>query len=64
MVKKHIENIDVPNVDMSKHLKNFDNYSAIFIGGGNTSKLLKGKSIFAHYTNSETGEIHKKYTDY
>ena len=25
---------------------------------------LKGKSIFAHYTNSKTEEIHKKYTDY
>lgn len=125
--KKQIENIDVPNVDMPRTfeefaLKNFDNYSAIFIGGGNTYKLLKGikdngifnkiieylnkngivigcsagaiifgydidscltmdkndvnlvdtkgfdvlkgKSIFAHYTNSKTEEIHKKYTDY
>jgi len=26
--------------------------------------VLKGKSIFAHYTNSKTEEIHKKYTDY
>lgn len=25
---------------------------------------LKGKSIFAHYTNSKTEEIHRKYTDY
>ena len=25
---------------------------------------LNGKSIFAHYTNSKTEEIHKKYTDY
>lgn len=26
--------------------------------------ILKGKSIFAHYTNSRTEKIHKKYTDY
>lgn len=119
--------IDVPSVDMPRTFeefasKNYDNYSAIFIGGGNTYKLLKGikdngifekiiqylnnngiviggsagaiifgydinsclamdrndvnlldtkgfdvlkgKSIFAHYTNSKTEEIHKKYTDY
>ena len=122
-----ITNVDVPSVDMPRtfmefSLKNFDNYSAIFIGGGNTYKLLKGikdndifakiidylnnngiivgcsagsiifgydinsclvmdkndvkledtkgfnvingKSIFAHYTNSKTEEIHKKYTNY
>lgn len=122
-----VENVDVPSVDMPRTFeefayKNFDNYSAIFIGGGNTYKLLKGikdngifnkiieylnnngiiigcsagaiifgydidsclamdrndvdlvdtkgfdtlkgKSIFAHYTNSKTDEIHKKYTDY
>ena len=125
--KRQIENVDVPNVDMAKTFeefasKRFDDYSAIFIGGGNTYKLLKGIkdngiynkiieylknngivigcsagaiifgydinsclamdnndvnlidtkgfnvlkgiSIFAHYTNSKTEEIHKKYTDY
>ncbi len=125
--QKQIVNVDVSNVEMPRTfeefaLKNFDDYSAIFIGGGNTYKLLKGikdndifnkiieylnnngivigcsagaiifgydidsclamdrndvklldtkgfdilsgKSIFAHYTNSKTEEIHKKYTDY
>ena len=122
-----VENIEVPSVDMPKTFeefasKNFDDYSAIFIGGGNTFKLLKGikdnnifnkiikylksngiiigcsagtiifgydinsclvmdknnvnlidtkgfnvldgKSLFAHYTNSKTEEIHNEYTDY
>ena len=122
-----VVDVDVPNVDMPRSFeefasKKFDDYSAIFIGGGNTYKLLKGikdfgiynkivdylnnngivigcsagaiifgydinscfamdrndvnledtkgfdslngKSIFAHYTNSKTEEIHKKYTDY
>lgn len=122
-----IVDVDVPSIEMPKSFeefssKNFDYYSAIFIGGGNTYKLLKGikdydifnkivdylnnngivigcsagatifgydincclimdkndvdledtkgfnvlkgKSIFAHYTNSKTKEIHKKYTDY
>lgn len=125
--QKQIENVDVPSVDMPRTFeeftsKKFDYYSAIFIGGGNTYKLLKGikdndifnkiieylknngivigcsagaiifgydidscfaidrndvklmdtkgfnalngKSIFAHYTNSKTEEIHKKYTDF
>lgn len=125
--QKQIKDVDVPSVDMPRtfeefSLKKFDDYSAIFIGGGNTYKLLKGikdngifnkiieylnrngivigcsagaiifgydidsclamdrndvnlidtkgfnalngKSIFAHYTNSKTEEIHKKYTDY
>ena len=124
---QQVVNVDVPSVDMPKTFeelasKNLNNYSAIFIGGGNTFKLLKGikengifdkiieylnnngiviggsagaiifgydinsclamdrndvnlidtkgfdkingKSIFAHYTNSKTEEIHKKYTDY
>lgn len=122
-----VVNVDVPNVEMPKSFeefasKKFQDYSAIFIGGGNNYKLLKGikdfgiynkivdyldndgivigcsagaiifgydinscfvmdrndvnledtkgfdvlngKSIFAHYTNSKTEEIHKKYTDY
>ena len=125
--QEQVENVDVPSVDMTRTFedfssKNFFNYSAIFIGGGNTYKLLKGikdnnifnkiveylnnngivigcsagaiifgydidsilvmdwndinlddtkgfnvlngKSIFAHYTNSKTEQIHKKYTDY
>lgn len=125
--QKQITNVDVCGVDMPRTFEefanfNFDNYSAIFIGGGNTYKLLKGikengifekieeylskdgivigcsagaiifgydinsclamdrndvnlldtkgfnaikeKSIFAHYTNSKTEEIHNKYTDY
>ena len=122
-----IKNINIPSIDMVRTFlefesKNFNNYCAIFIGGGNTFKLLKGikdyniyekiinylnddgiivggsagaiifgydinsclvmdrnyvklddtkgfnflngKSIFAHYTNSKTIDIHKKYTDY
>lgn len=125
--QKQIENVDVPDVDMPRTFlefasKNFDDYSAIFIGGGNTYKLLKGikdnsifnkiieylknngivvgcsagaiifgydinsilvmdknevnlvdtkgfnilngKSIFAHYTNSKTEEIHQRYTNF
>ena len=124
---KQVENVIIPSVDMARtfeelELMNFNNYSAIFIGGGNTYKLLngikehsifnkiidylnndgiiigcsagtiifgydidsclimdrndvnlldtkgfdvlKGKSIFAHYTNSKSEEIHKKYTEY
>lgn len=124
--QKQIQNVEVIGVDMPRTFEEFagtnlDNYSAIFIGGGNTYKLLKGikdhnifnkiieylnndgivigcsagaiifgkdinscksmdrnevnltdttgfdvlngKSIFAHYTNSKTEEIHKKYTD-
>ncbi|MBE6160898.1 MAG: GNAT family N-acetyltransferase [Firmicutes bacterium] len=125
--QKQITNVDVVGVDMPRTFEqfasfDFNNYSAIFIGGGNTYKLLKGikdngifekineyldnggivigcsagaiifgydinsclamdrndvnlidtkgfdklngKSVFAHYTNSKTEEIHKKYTDY
>ena len=125
--QKQVENIDVPGTDMPRSFEEFasldlGNYSAIFIGGGNTYKLLKGikdngifskileyldnngivvgcsagaiifgndinsclimdkndvnlldtngfnvlngKSIFAHYTNSKTEEIHQKYTDF
>ena len=123
---KQIQNVEVIGVDMPRTFEEFantnlDNYGAVFIGGGNTYKLLKGikdndifnkiidylnndgivigcsagaiifgkdinscssmdrndsnltnttgfnalngKSIFAHYTNSKTEEIHKKYTD-
>lgn len=125
--KKQIINVDVIGVDMPRTFEqfasfDFNNYSVIFIGGGNTYKLLKGikdngifekineyldndgivigcsagsiifgydinsclamdrndvnlidtkgfdklngKSVFAHYTNSKTEEIHNKYTDY
>ena len=122
--QKQVINVDVKGIDMPRSFEqftslDFNNYSAIFIGGGNTYKLLKGikdngifekindylnndgivigcsagaiifgydinsclamdrndvnlidtkgfdkingKSIFAHYTNSKTEEIHKKY---
>jgi len=122
-----VVDIDIPGVEMPRSFEEFaskdlDNYSAIFIGGGNTYKLLKGikdfgiynkivnylnnngivigcsagaiifgydidscfamdkndvnledtkgfdvlkgRSIFAHYTNSKTEDIHKKYTNY
>lgn len=44
---KQIENVSVSGVDMARSfedlfLKNLEDYSAIFIGGGNTYKLLKG----------------------
>lgn len=44
---KQIVNVVVPSVDMARSFndladKNLDEYSAIFIGGGNTYKLLKG----------------------
>lgn len=43
--QNQIEDIDVPSVDMPRTFekfasKSFDDYSAIFIGGGNTYKLL------------------------
>ena len=41
-----VVDVDVSNVDMPRSFeefasKNFDDYSAIFIGGGNTYKLIK-----------------------
>lgn len=44
---KQITNVSVPNFDMVRSFKNLaskdlNKYSAIFIGGGNTYKLLKG----------------------
>ena len=46
-IKGEIAVIDVPNIDMVRSFeelenKDFDTYSMIFIGGGNTYKLLKG----------------------
>lgn len=45
-IKDELKDVDVPNIDMvvsSEDLfnKNLENYSALFIGGGNTFKLLK-----------------------
>ena len=42
-----LENVSIPSIDMVRtfeelSLKNLDKYSAIFVGGGNTYKLLKG----------------------
>ena len=44
---KQITNVVVPSLDMTRSFedlasKNLNKYSAIFIGGGNTYKLLKG----------------------
>ena len=46
-IKKEISIIDIPNIDMVRSFneleqKDFNKYSMIFIGGGNTFKLLKG----------------------
>ena len=46
-IKNEISVIDIPNIEMVRTFgelsnKNYNNYSAIFIGGGNTYKLLKG----------------------
>lgn len=46
-VKKELSNVDVPSIEMVKSFrelseKKLDDYSAIFIGGGNTYSLLKG----------------------
>ncbi len=125
--KKQLLGIETVGVEMPRSFEefaslNFDKYSFIFLGGGNTYKLLKGikdngifdkineylnndgiivgasagaiifgydinvclvmdrndvflidtkgfnkingKSIFAHYTNSKTVDIHKQYTEY
>ena len=126
-VKGELSDVDVPSVEMVKSFndlanKNYEDYCAIFIGGGNTYKLLKGikesgaykkienyinndgivygssagaiifgydidsclamddnevklkdtkgfnalkgKSIFAHYTNEYTKETHEDYKKY
>lgn len=46
-IHKELENVDIPNIEMVRTFqelasKDYTNYSAIFIGGGNTYKLLKG----------------------
>ena len=122
-----LSSVDIPRIEMVRTFeelasKNLSNYCAIFIGGGNTYKLLKGIkesgafnkikeyidndgilyggsagaiicgydinsvlpmddndvnlkdtkgfnvlngiSLFAHYTNEETPELHEKYKKY
>lgn len=122
-----LSDVDIPGIEMIRTFeelatKDYNNYCALFIGGGNTYKLLKGIkdsgsfekikefinndeiviggsagavifgndinvisemdsndvdlkdtkgfnvlngiSIFPHYTNSKTEEIHQKYTNY
>ena len=46
-IKNEISIIDVPNIEMVRNFeelyeKDYNSYSMIFIGGGNTYKLLKG----------------------
>ena len=46
-VKKELFNVDIPSIEMVRSFeelasKNYYDYGAIFIGGGNTFKLLKG----------------------
>ena len=46
-IKGEMNNVDIPYIEMVESFedlasKNYYNYSAIFIGGGNTFKLLKG----------------------
>ncbi len=46
-ITEQFKNINIPCIDMTKSFedlasRNFANYSCIFIGGGNTYKLLKG----------------------
>ena len=59
-IKNEISIIDIPNIEMVKTFKelsekDYNNYSMIFIGGGNTFKLLKGLK------NSKSFEKLKKY---
>ena len=46
-IKGELSNVDVPNIEMVRTFdelskKELSNYAALFIGGGNTYKLLKG----------------------
>ena len=46
-IKEEISSIDIPNIEMVRSFeelekKNLDDYSLIYIGGGNTYKLLNG----------------------
>lgn len=126
-ITSELSSVDIPAIEMVRTFdelasKNYYDYCAIFIGGGNTYKLLKGikdsgtfekikdyitndgivyggsagaiifgydinsclamdandvnledtkgfnaldgKSIFAHYTNEKTSEVHDKYKQY
>ena len=46
-ITKELSDVDIPNIEMVRSFeefaaKDYNNYCAIFIGGGNTYKLLKG----------------------
>ena len=68
-IKDELKGIDVPNIDMvvsgtDLFNKNLENYSALFIGGGNTFKLLKDFNyINKIYDNLENKEFYKDYFD-
>ena len=59
-IKEEISCIDIPNIEMVRSFeelekKDFDKYSLIYIGGGNTYKLLNG------FKSTKTYDKLKKY---
>ena len=59
-IQGELSEVDIPGIEMVRTFeelasKNYDDYSAIFIGGGNTYKLLKGIKDSGAY---------KKFEDY